>query len=675
MPLGFYFDQTRCIGCFTCCVSCKDWHDIPAGSAHWRRVVSIEDGEFPHPFLAYLSTACYHCEDPLCAVVCPAEAIIRREDGIVFVDKEKCREDARCGITVTNGTSQANVSACEVTCPAHVDVPGYIALISNGRFKEALNLMREKLPLLGILGRVCHRPCENECKRSEVDKPLAIRDLKRFAYDAVVDEKVVPLPKTKEQGVAVIGSGPAGLSAAYDLLRKGYKVTIFEALPVTGGMMAVGIPSYRLPREVLRRDIEYLKGLGLEIRTNTPIGKEMTLGDLSHQGYGAIFIAVGAHKGRKLPIPGAEADNVSVGTSFLHSVNLGEKIKVGKRVLVLGGGGMAFDCARVALRFGAKKVTIFYRRTRNEMPASSEGIDAALEEGVEIIYLVAPSRVTHHGGVLRLECLRMKLGEPDASGRARPVPIEGSEFVTSADMIVLAVGRSPDLKPLLAGTDIKTTKHGTIAVDPETLQTSLPGVFAGGDAVTGTRWVIDAIAGGQRAAHYIDCYLKGEVLGKSYPDIPVIASDIKVDIPADLTKEPRQEIHTLAVEQRAHNLGEVELGYDEKQAITEAKRCMNCAGRLCLRVCPYDAPQFSAEQGAKMEKCDFCVERLDDGKNPVCVDACIMRALDWGSMEELKAKYGDIQAAVGFAYSPSAKPSTIFKPKHPPDKTVAWEEK
>jgi len=673
---GFYFDQTRCIGCFTCCVACKDWHDIPAGPAHWRRVAPFEDSKFPRPFLAYLSAACYHCENPLCAVVCPAEAITRREDGIVVVDREKCQESARCGITLTNGSGQINVSACEVTCPAHVDVPGYIALISKGKFKEALDLMREKLPLPGVLGRVCSHPCESECKRGEVDKPLAIRDLKRFAYDAVADEKPVPLPRTKEQSVAIIGSGPAGLSVAYDLIRKGYKVTIFEALPVIGGMVVVGIPRYRLPTEVLNRDIEYLKGLGIEIKANTPIGKETTLDDLSRQGYDAIFIAVGAHNGRKLPIPGAEADNVLVGTSFLRDVNLGNNIKLGQRVLVLGGGGIAIDCARVALRLGAQKVEAACLESREQMPALDSDIAEAEREGI----IIHPSRtfkqvVCQDGCATGVECLKLRWMEFDKDGKLHIDPIEGSEHVLSADTIIFAIGQSPDLDTLLAGTDIEVTKRGTIAVDPETLQTSRPGVFAGGDAVTGTAWVIDAIAAGQRAAFYIDHYLRGEVLGKGYIDILIKASDIKVEIPTDLVKEPRQEMPTLAVEQREDNFGEIALGYDGEKAITEAKRCMNCAGRLCLRVCPYAAPQFGAENRAKMEKCDFCVDRLEEGKNPICVDACIMRALDWGSMESLKAKYGDIQEAIGFAYSSSAKPSIIFKPKRLPDKAASSEGK
>jgi NADPH-dependent glutamate synthase beta subunit-like oxidoreductase len=609
-------------------------------------------------------------------VVCPAEAITRREDGIVVVDREKCQESARCGITVTNGSGQTNVSACEVTCPVHVDVPGYIALISKGRFKEALDLMREKLPLPGVLGRVCSHPCESECKRGEVDKALAIRDLKRFAYDAVADEKPIPFPRTKEQSVAIIGSGPAGLSVAYDLVRNGYKVTIFEALPVIGGMMAVGIPCYRLPREVLNRDIEYLKGLGIEIKTNTPIGKDITLDDLSHQGYEAIFIAVGAHNGRKLPIPGAEADSVLVATPFLRSVNLGNNIKLGQRVLVLGGGGIAIDCARTALRLGAQKVEAACLESREQMPALDSDIAEAEKEGIILHPSVTFNRVVcRDGWATGVECLKLRWMEFDKDGKLHIDPIEGSEHVLSADTIIFAIGQSPDLNPLLAGTDVEVTKRGTIAVAPETLQTSRPGVFAGGDAVTGTAWVIDAIAAGQRAAYYIDRYLKGEVLGKGYLDVPIKASDIKVEIPADLVKAERQEMPTLAVEQRVHNFNEMALGYDGEKAIAEAKRCMNCAGRLCLRVCPYDTPQFGAEKGAKMEKCDFCVDRLEEGKNPICVDACIMRALDWGLMEALKAKYGDIQEAIGFAYSSSAKPSVIFKPKRLLDKAVSSEEK
>ncbi|MFC2067383.1 FAD-dependent oxidoreductase, partial [Chloroflexota bacterium] len=323
---------------------------MPASPAHWRRVVPFEEGKFPHLFRAYLSGACYHCEDPLCVAVCPAEAITKREeDGIVLVDREKCRENAPCGITVSNGNGQANVAACEVTCPAHVDVPGYIALISKGKFEEGLDLIRKKLPLPGILGRVCSHPCESECKRGDVDKPLAIKDLKRFVYDAVADEKPSPIPRTKNENVAIIGSGPSGLSTAYDLIRKGYGVTIFEALPVAGGMMAVGIPRFRLPQEVLDRDIKYLLDLGIEIRTNAPIGKEITLDDLFQQGYGAIFIGIGAHKGHMLSIPGIEAENLLVGTSFLRDINLGINVKLGKEVLILGGGNIAIDCALTAL--------------------------------------------------------------------------------------------------------------------------------------------------------------------------------------------------------------------------------------------------------------------------------------------------------------------------------------
>jgi len=672
MQKGFYFDQTRCIGCFTCCVACKDWHDIPAGPAHWRRVIPFEGGKFPQPFLAYLSTTCCHCKDPLCAVVCPAQAITKREaDGVVVVDRGRCRESARCGITASNGNGEIAVSSCEVTCPAHVDVPGYIALISKGRFKEALDLMREKLPLVGVLGRVCSRPCETECKRSEADEPLAIRDLKRFAYDAVADEETPPLPRPEGQSVAIIGSGPAGLSAAYDLTRKGYKATIFEALPVIGGMLAVGIPPYRLPRQVLNRDIRFLEGLGIQIKTGTAIGKDMTLDDLSRQGYEAIFIAVGAHKGHKLPIPGSEASNVLVGSAFLRNVNLGHKTKLGKRVLVLGGGNVAIDCARVALRLGAQKVAVACLESREKMPALRSDIAEAEEEGIVIYPSLTFNRIVcQDRNATGVECLRLQWMEFDKDGKLHIKAIEGSEHVLPVDTIIFAIGQSPDMASLLTGTNIKVTRKGTIAVDPETLETSHPGIFAGGDAVTGTAWIIDAVAAGQRAAHYIDRYLKGEVLKESRTDVPLTAADIKVEIPADLVKQERQDMPSLTAQERVRSFSEIGRGYAEEKAIAEAKRCMNCAGRLCLRACPYHAPQFGAEKGAKMQKCDFCLDRLEQNKKPACVDACIMRALDSGAMEELRAKYGDTQEAVGFAYSSTTMPSTIFKPKHLPKKKL-----
>jgi NADPH-dependent glutamate synthase beta subunit-like oxidoreductase len=671
MQRGFYFDQTRCIGCFTCCVACKDWHDVPAGPAHWRRVTPIEEGKFPHPFLAYLSGACYHCAEPLCAVVCPAEAVKRREDGVVTVDREACQEAARCGITVTNGNGvgQAQAAACEVTCPAHVDVPGYIALVSKGRFTEALNLMRDKLPLPGVLGRVCSAPCENECKRGDFDAPLAIRDLKRLACDRAAHEKPHLLPITKEQRVAIIGSGPAGLSAAYDLTRKGYRVTIFEALPVVGGMMAVGIPHYRLPREVLSRDIDYLTSLGIEIRVNTPIGREKTIDSLFQDGYQAVFIAVGAHKGHKLPIPGAEAPNVLVGASFLREVNLGKKVELGRRVLVLGGGNIAIDCVRVARRLGAERVEVACLESYQQMPALDSDVAEAEQEGITIY----PSRtfrkvVCGEGGATGVECLEVSWMEFDAEGKLHLETKEDTEHTLSADTVIFAIGQSPELNHLLKDSDIEVTRRGTIVVDPLTLETRRPGVFAGGDAITGTAWVIDAVASGQKAAHHIDRYLKGEILKETTLDIPVKASDIKVKVPDELVKEERQPMPVLAPEIRGHNFDEVALGYDAEPGLAEAKRCLNCAGRLCLRVCPYDAPQFGAEPGAKMQKCDLCVDRLAEDKKPICVDACIMRALDAGDVEELRERYGDACEAVGFAYSSSTRPSVVFKPKNPLDR-------
>ncbi|GAI76152.1 unnamed protein product, partial [marine sediment metagenome] len=279
MQLGFYVNQSRCTGCYTCRVACKDWHDVPAGPASWIRVITTEKGKFPNLSLSNLFNACYHCADPICATVCPAEAISKREeDGIVIVDREKCRQTASCGIIsnykdIPFGDMQ---SPCTIACPAGVNAQGYIALVARGKFREALELIRQDLPLPSVCGRVCQHPCETACKRQELDEPIAIMDLKRFVTDQVLSMPE-PLPITESQKVAIIGSGPAGLAAAWELAKNGYPTTIFEALPVAGGMLAVGIPDYRLPKEILLRDLDYLKALGIKIKTSSPIGTGPTL--------------------------------------------------------------------------------------------------------------------------------------------------------------------------------------------------------------------------------------------------------------------------------------------------------------------------------------------------------------------------------------------------------------
>jgi NADPH-dependent glutamate synthase beta subunit-like oxidoreductase len=398
---------------------------------------------------------------------------------------------------------------CEETCPVHLDIRGYVGLIADGKFREALALIREKLPFPGTIGRICPHPCEEACNRGQQDKALCIRDLKRFVADADAEE-IIPKIQPNGTKVAVIGAGPAGLTCAHDLAVKGYGVTVFEALPVAGGMLAVGIPRYRLPREILNREIDFVKKLGVDIKTDTRIGKDLAFDELFKQGYKAVFIAVGSHKDQKLRVAGEDAPGVVSGVDFLRDIALGRDVKVGSRVGIVGGGNVAMDAARSSLRLGAQEVYIIYRRTRDEMPASSEEIDAALHEGIKFEYLVAPVEVVvKNNSVAGMKCIRMQLGEPDASGRRRPVPVEGSEFVLELDMVVLAIGQASDLSFLPEDGSVAVTKWGTVIADAKTCATNRANVYAGGDCVSGPWIAIGAIAAGKEAARAIDAQCKG----------------------------------------------------------------------------------------------------------------------------------------------------------------------
>jgi NADPH-dependent glutamate synthase beta subunit-like oxidoreductase len=666
--IGFFYDQTRCIECFACCVACKDWHDIPAGPAHWKRIIAIEEGKWPHLSLAHLAINCFHCAEPVCMSVCPAKAITKREeDGVMVVDRNKCQEEAHCGIMTreslalfAGGEIQA---PCKLACPAHLDVQGYVALIANGRYKEALDLIREKMPLPSVCGRVCKAPCETECQRQKLDEPVAISALKRFVTDFAPYEAPQPLPRTKAEKVAIIGSGPAGLSAAYDLVRMGYGVTVFEALPVAGGMLAVGVPQYRLPKEVLQRDIDYIKGLGVEIKLNTPVGDGLSFGDLRQQGYDAIFIATGAHKGQGLAVPGADLDGVLVGTSFLQDVNLGKKVKVGERVLVVGGGHVAVDCARSAWRLGAQEVQMACLECREEMPATGPELEATAAEGIVLRPSVTVTKVlSNRGKVAGVECLNLSHMGFDDEGQLHMDVIPGTEHTVAADTVIWAIGQAVDLG-FLDGCGIRVSNRGSILVDPDTFETNIEGIFAGGDVIGGQEAsVIHCIAAGQKAAVYIDRYLKGEVVKDSQRARSVNASDIEVSIPESVKKAKRRKMRQLPVAKRLGNFHETTLGFSEAQAVAEAQRCLRCAGRLCWEVCPYEAPQFGAEERAKMQMCDFCPDRLAVNEKPICVAACPVRALDAGPLEELKAKYAAQEEARHFKRSRIA-PSVVFKPK------------
>jgi NADH-quinone oxidoreductase subunit F len=480
-------------------------------------------------------------------------------------------------------TCEALVFApCENTCPVNCDAVGYVALISAGRYEEALSLIRLNMPLAGVCGRVCNHPCETMCKRGDIDDPVAIASLKRFASDWELKQGTMSPPsfleKPKAERVAIAGAGPAGLNAAYHLGRRGYQVSIFEALPVVGGMLTVGIPDYRLPRKNLENDVRFICQHNVEIQTGKALGRDFTIADLFKQGYKAVFLAVGAHLNQKMNIPEEEAQGVLPGINFLRQVNLGGKMQVGERVAVIGGGNVAIDAARTALRLGAKEVSIVYRRTRDEMPANDEEIEEAEHEKIKILYLIAPTQIiTENGKVKELECQRMELGDFDASGRRRPIPVKGSEFLLEVDTVIPAIGYVPDLSCLPQDDGFKTTKAGTLQVDPITLATHRPGVFAGGDLVTGPSTVVEAMASGYRAAVSIDRYLKGQDLYQGRIYQPLWRANVpKAEGMEEQQVQVRASMGMIEMDRRVCTFEEVNLGFDEETALREAKRCLRC---------------------------------------------------------------------------------------------------
>lgn len=460
-------------------------------------------------------------------------------------------------------------SPCQNTCPAGVDVPVYIDLIKSHNFAEAYKAVQAENPFPVVCGRVCHHPCEGKCRRNQLDTPLAIRALKRFAGDYLLQNGGLPVPavgSAREAKVAVVGSGPAGLSAAFYLARKGYQVTVFEALPVLGGMMAVGIPEYRLPKAVLNQEIEVIKEMGVEIKTGIKIGTDIPLSRLLEE-YQAVFLGVGAHKNQALGLPGENLNGVLSGVSFLRDVNLGQAPDLsGKRVAVIGGGNVAADAARSALRLGAKDVSLFYRRTKEEMPAMPEEIHELEKEGVILNLLVAPAAVVGEGEQVKgLTLTKMELGEFDKSGRRRPVPVAGSDFTVAADVVIAAIGQAPETGGLGAGLEL--TKGGTVVVDTETLATGIRGLFSGGDCVTGPDTLIAAVAAGKKAAQSIDKYLGGDGVV-----VEPLAVERKINGQIIEEESSRQEMPV----RHAEGFLEIELGYTLEQAVAEAMRCFRC---------------------------------------------------------------------------------------------------
>ena len=517
---------------------------------------------------------------------------------------------------------------CQAACPLHMEIREYVDLVAQGRIMEALQVIRSGNPFPSICACVCTHPCEDACRRSQVDSPIAIRALKRFALEFGGDRMIqTKAETTHHEKVAIVGSGPAGLSCAYYLRESGYPVTIFEAHSELGGMLRVGIPQYRLPREVLETEVQRLTQMGVEIRTETRVVSLDLLFDL---GYKAIFITIGAHQSLRMGIEGEESPGVIDGATFLREVNLGLKPSLGRRVAVVGGGNVAIDAARTATRLGVKKASILYRRTRKEMPADLREVEQALEEGTEIVYLVAPTRIKRENRRLNVTCVRMELGEPDESGRQRPIPIKDSEFSEEFDTLIAAIGQAPQTP---SGFGVRLGRGSTIQVDPSTLTTNRAAVFAGGDAVTGPATVTEALAAGRLAAFRIDDYLQHRYPLPSKEDNEKLSGDLLPETIEMIKKIERVEPPSLALEIRAKDFGTVELVYGWDEAINEARRCLRCgvgvevlfqdkcaACLACLRACPYHVPYLDASGTIRIpaDQCQAC---------GICVAECPAKAL------------------------------------------------
>ena len=533
---------------------------------------------------------------------------------------------------------------CMSACPANVNARGYISLIALKKYREAYNLHLESNPLPSICGRVCPHWCEDACKRGEQkDNPVSIMALKRFMADKEfeLDKKEGPSgsfnkPKNmRNQKVAVIGAGPAGLTCAYYLAKWGYPVIILERLNVAGGMVRIGIPDYRLPPEIINREVERIQNLGVQIKYGVSLGDDITIDELFKQGFGAVFVGTGAHEPMNLGIEGDNLEGVLLGEKFLEDINLNRNVPLGKKVAIVGGGNTAIDCARVSLRKGAD-VSILYRRTSMEMPASDFEVEEALEEGVKIEFLTAPTKVIgdKDGKVKAVECVKMQLGEPDASGRRRPEVIKGSEFIMKADNVISAISRSPIYESKRNGTNwaedagLNLSRRRTIEFDKETFATSKEGVFTGGDVATGPDIAVKAIAGGRKAAVSIHNFLSNKEQLKD------VKRTGEIDLKTNFNEAARTPMAKLEIKERLDNFDEVEKGFTEEEAIKEAERCLSCMTGVCIGcsicadMCPAKAISLEASQdegGRKLTKyeidlgkCIFC---------GICAEACPTKAI------------------------------------------------
>ncbi|MBN1179611.1 MAG: FAD-dependent oxidoreductase [Anaerolineae bacterium] len=537
-----------------------------------------------------------------------------RDGMVVTTDSPRIRENRRVALELLLSEHCGDCfGMCRVACPAHIDIQGFIHEIGQQDYAQSVRIIKESVPFPVALGCVCPAPCEDVCRRNRLDEPVAICALKRFAGEQDLETGDPYLPEVAPdtgKHVAIVGAGPAGLSAAYYLRRRGHAVTVFEAQDEPGGMLRWGIPAYRLPREKLAAEIKTITDLGIDVRYNTALGRDVTLDALRAQ-YDAVFLGIGAQRSRPVEIPGGDSARIWGGIELLDCVSHGNAVDVGQRVIIVGGGNTAVDVARTVRRFGAQPI-IVYRRSRQEMPALEVEIVAAEEEGCEFHLLANPVAVEETAAGLRVTCIRMGLGAPDASGRRRPVPIEGSEFTIDCDTMVLAIGQLVD-PAVVEGTGIEMTRWGTVAVDEKTLQTSLAGVFSGGDSVTGADIAVRAVAAGQRAAVSIHQYLQEQTVTGDEEIWSATMGNLD-EIPAErfarLTCIARTEMPELDMDLRVCTFQEVELGFNVSQALCEADRCLECG---CAAVGDCRLREYALEYGADPQ-------RFGGKKRPYFVD-------------------------------------------------------
>ena len=631
-------EEYACWGCKTCEVACKQ-ESNPVHTNNGIKYLSVW-GDGPKVMNGKLNfmwrvNVCKHCDEPICVKACPEDAITKDpKTGIVLLDNEKC---TGCNaVPGKSGAEKQETSPCKKGCPAHIDVQGYVNLAVKGKFQESLQLIKEASPFPSICGRVCHHPCESDCNRNQIDEPVAIHSIERFIadLDLKANRRYMPAIKDKkDEKVAIVGSGPAGLTCAYYLAQEGYPVTIFEKAPVLGGMLTMAIPSYRLPREIVEAEIQLIRDLGVTMKTGVEVGKDITIAQLRKEGFKAFFIAIGAQESIRLGIEGEDLEGVYRGLDYLRQVNLGKPMRLGKTVAVIGGGNATMDAVRSVRRLGSKNAFIIYRRGLEEMPSRPEEIIECQEEGISINTLTQPVRfIGKNGRIKAIECIKMRLTDPDESGRRKPEPISGSEFIVNVDAVITALGQESDWCYLTPECACKLTGWGTMNVDPLTLQSDDPDIFAGGDVARGPQSVIEAIADGRQAALSIDRYIGGQDLR--------LDRDIELKAITNPQKEKydpaaRAQMPCLKPQERVKNFNEVQKGFTKKVAFQEAKRCISC-GSCCIQACPYDAIIFDEKSGFA-RKCNLCYDRVMNGLYPACADnICLAHCIYFGDPAEIE---------------------------------------